>query len=193
MKLVVGLGNPGRKYESTRHNVGFMVADLLAEKLTTDFKKQEHFSLAAEGRLGGEKILILKPQTYMNLSGRAVLSALNFYKLDLSDLIVVYDDLDLEPGRIRLRPNGSAGGHKGMGSIIQLSGSSEIARVRIGIGRPVLEQVTDYVLMPFPNQEWELVRPAIYSAAEAVLLWAVKGMTTAMNQFNAPEKGPKTP
>lgn len=184
MKLVVGLGNPGRRYETTRHNIGFMVADLLAEKLGADFKKQEHQALMAEGRLAGEKILILKPQTFMNLSGESVLAVLNFYKLSIADLLVVYDDLDMETGRLRLRANGSPGGHKGMSSIIQLTGSNQISRIKIGIGRPGRIPVSDYVLMPFPDDDWQLVQPAILTAVDAVLFWAEAGIQGAMNKFN---------
>jgi len=184
MKLVAGLGNPGRRYEATRHNVGFMVADLLAEKLGADFKKSGVDGLLAEGRLGGEKILLLKPQTYMNLSGQAVAAVMNFYKLDPAELLVVYDDLDLDPGRLRLRAGGSPGGHKGMASISQHLGSSRISRLKIGIGRPEREAVSDFVLMPFPDDHWQLVQPAITTAAEAVLVWAAEGIAAAMNRFN---------
>ena len=184
MKLVVGLGNPGRRYETTRHNVGFMVADLLAEKLGGAFSKQGHQALLAEGRLAGDKVLIIKPQTFMNLSGQAVVSAMNFYKLTVDDLLVVYDDLDLETGRLRLRANGSPGGHKGMTSIIQLTGSSQISRIKIGIGRPGRIPVSDYVLMPFPDDDWQLVRPAVHAAVDAVAEWAQSGIQAAMNKFN---------
>lgn len=188
VKMIVGLGNPGARYEVTRHNVGFMAVDLLAEKLDIDFKKQEHFSVMAEGRLGQEKVILLKPLTYMNLSGQAVVSAVNFFKLDLKDVIVVYDDMDLEVGRLRVRANGSAGGHKGMGSIIRLTGSQEISRVRIGIGRPGREAVSDYVLMRFPDSEWEPVKDAICRASDAAYLWLKEGIVAAMNKYNSCER-----
>lgn len=185
MKIIVGLGNPGPRYETTRHNVGFLVLDLLAEKLNIDFKKQAHFSSVAEGRLRGEKIILIKPMTYMNLSGKAVGHAVGFYKIDLSDLLVIYDDMDLDVGRIRIKQGGSGGGHNGMNSIITHLSSQEISRIKIGIGRPGREKVTDYVLMPFPDQDWEWVKPAIYKGTEAAELWLKDGVSAAMNKYNS--------
>ncbi|ATW26986.1 aminoacyl-tRNA hydrolase [Candidatus Formimonas warabiya] len=185
MRLIAGLGNPGPRYETTRHNVGFMVVDLLAEKLSLDFKKQAHFSSVAEGRLMHEKLVLMKPLTYMNLSGKAVADAYNFYKIDLSELIIIYDDLDLEVGRLRVKPGGSAGGHKGMDSIIRQLASQNVPRVKIGIGRPSVEDVSDYVTMPFPDADWNLVKPVIEDAADAVELWIKEGITSAMNKYNA--------
>lgn len=184
MKLIVGLGNPGPRYETTRHNVGFMVADLLAERLNIDFKKQAHFSFVTEGRVMNEKVVLMKPLTFMNLSGKAVADACNFYKINLSDLLIVYDDMDLDVGRLRVKTNGSAGGHKGMGSIISSMGSQDIHRIKIGIGRPGVEQVVDYVTMPFPDADWEMVKPVIYDVADAVELWIKEGITSVMNKYN---------
>ncbi|MDD2497242.1 MAG: aminoacyl-tRNA hydrolase [Desulfitobacteriaceae bacterium] len=188
MKLIVGLGNPGSRYEITRHNIGFMVVDLLADKLNIDFRKKSHFSEMAEGRLGGEKIILLKPLTYMNLSGQAVSSAMSFYKIEFSNLLVVFDDMDLDIGRLRIRPNGSAGGHKGMGSIIRMLGSEELPRLRVGIGHPEYQPVTDFVLRPFSDDEWAEEKKAITNAADAILLWIEEGIITAMNKYNSSGK-----
>ncbi|MGI6065110.1 MAG: aminoacyl-tRNA hydrolase [Bacillota bacterium] len=185
MKLIVGLGNPGARYEATRHNIGFMVLDSLADKIGVEFRKKGHCSELAEGWLGREKLVLLKPLTYMNLSGQAVVSAMNFYKLEFSDLMVVFDDMDLDVGRLRIRPGGSAGGHKGMGSIIGMLGSQEIPRLRVGISHPEHQPVTDYVLTPFSNDEWEAVKETIVNAAEAILLWIEDGIVSAMNKYNS--------
>lgn len=176
VKIVVGLGNPGPRYETTRHNAGFMVLDLLAEKLQIDFSKQAHFSSIAEGRILGEKLLLMKPQTFMNLSGKAVRDAVNFYKIDLADLLIVYDDMDLDVGRLRIKQGGSGGGHNGMNSIISNLSSQNLSRIKIGIGRPNREQPADYVTMPFTDRDWELVKPAIEKGAEAAEFWIKEGV-----------------
>ena len=184
MKIVVGLGNPGPRYETTRHNAGFLVLDLLAERMHLDFTKQAHFSAIAEGRVLGEKVILMKPQTYMNLSGKAVKDAVNFYKVDLTDLLVIYDDMDLDVGRLRIKQGGSGGGHKGMNSIISNLSSQNISRIKIGIGRPVLEQPADYVTMPFTDEDWALVKPAMEKGAEAAEFWLKEGISAAMNKYN---------
>lgn len=185
MKIIAGLGNPGPRYETTRHNVGFLVLDFLAEKLNIDFNKENHFSSVAEGRISGEKILLMKPQTFMNLSGRAVQDAVSFYKIDLSDLLVIYDDMDLPAGRLRLKQRGSAGGHNGMNSIINHLSSQEISRIKVGIGRPDREKPANYVLMPFPDADWESVKTALEKGADAAELWIKEGISAAMNKFNS--------
>lgn len=185
MKIIVGLGNPGPRYETTRHNAGFLVLDLLAEKWHMDFKKQAHFSLIADGRVAGEKVILMKPMTYMNLSGKAVGDAVGFYKIDMAELLVVYDDMDLDVGRLRIKQGGSGGGHNGMNSIIHQLAGQDISRIKIGIGRPDREQASDYVLMPFPDQDWALVKPAIEKGAEAAELWFREGVFAAMNQYNS--------
>ena len=184
MYIITGLGNPGREYENTRHNAGFLVVDLLARKLGININKKKFQSLSGEGEFNGEKVLLLKPQTYMNLSGTAVKEAVSFYKLPLSRLIVVYDDLDLPLGKIRLRLKGSAGGHRGMGSIIGSLGSEEIARLKVGIGRPTFGDAKDYVLKPFTREEWMVLEPALNQAAEALILVLMEGFNKAMNEFN---------
>jgi len=184
MKIVVGLGNPGPRYETTRHNAGFMVLDLLAEKLHIDFTRQAHFSSIAEGRILSEKVLLMKPLTYMNLSGRAVRDAVSFYKVDLPDLLIIYDDMDLDVGRLRVKQRGSGGGHKGMNSIISNLSSQDISRIKIGIGRPNTEQLADYVTMPFTDEDWKLVKPAIEKGAEAAEFWLKEDIFATMNKYN---------
>lgn len=184
MKIIAGLGNPGPRYETTRHNAGFLALDLLAEKLNIDFIKQAHFSAIAEGRILGEKVLLMKPLTYMNLSGRAVRDAVSFYKIDLADLLIIYDDMDLDVGRLRVKQGGSGGGHNGMNSIISHLSSQNISRIKIGIGRPDREQPADYVTMPFTDKDWELVKPAIEKGADAAELWFKEGISVAMNKYN---------
>jgi len=147
MKLVVGLGNPGKEYENTKHNIGFIALDHFAEKQGIVINSKKFDSLTSELILNNEKIILLKPQTYMNLSGQAVAKAVNFYKIPLENIIVLFDDLDLEPGTIRFRKNGSAGGHNGIKSIIENLSTAEFARIKIGIGRPKNKNlVTKYVL-----------------------------------------------
>lgn len=185
MKLIVGLGNPGPRYETTRHNVGFMAADLIADKLGIDFKSSKHQALIAEGSLNGEKILLCKPQTYMNLSGQAVRSVVQWYKLGAEDILVIYDDMDLAVGRLRIRASGSAGGQKGMANIIQLLGTEQLKRIRLGIGRPPLgSQAADFVLSPFSEAEWEVLRELLPKAAEAALAVFADGVEAAMNKYN---------
>lgn len=183
MKLIVGLGNPGRQYENTRHNVGFRVIDCLAEKLDCKVEKEKYKALTGECRLGGEKLLLVKPQTYMNLSGEAVSALAKWYKTEEKDIIIVYDDLALETGRLRIRTKGSHGGHNGMRSIIALLKTENFARIRVGIGKPEIE-VSDYVLGKFSPAEEILIAQAVEKAAEAAMLIIEKGIDKAMNRFN---------
>jgi len=184
MKIIAGLGNPGLQYSNTRHNVGFMVADLLAQRMTVSFSRQVFQSKIAEGRLGTEKILLLKPQTFMNLSGQALVEAVGFYKLDWEDVLIIHDDLDLLPGQVRVRAKGSAGGHRGMDSVITLSGTNNIPRIKIGIGHPLLGQVVDFVLQPFPAEEMPVVAKAVERAADAAMDWLERGIKETMNLYN---------
>jgi PTH1 family peptidyl-tRNA hydrolase len=185
MFLVVGLGNPGPEYAETRHNLGFKVSDELATRLGATAFKTKHQSLITEVQLAGHKILIAQPQTFMNNSGAAVRGILAWHKLDLKDLVVVYDDVDLEVGMIRVRENGSAGGHHGIESIIASLGSTEFARVRIGIGRENLTgDVSDYVLQKIPPAQREPLAAAVITAAEALEAIISNGLTAAMNKFN---------
>jgi PTH1 family peptidyl-tRNA hydrolase len=187
MKIIVGLGNPSRTYAGTRHNVGFWVIDMIAESLAASFKEKDH-ALQAVVHYEGEKMILLKPQTFMNLSGFAVALACNFYKIEIQDLLIIYDDMDLAPGRIRLRRGGSGGGHNGMKSVIEQLGQDKINRLRIGIGRSPYGDNIDYVLTPFSQEQLPLMADAVEKAAAASLLWAKAGITEAMNQYNKKEQ-----
>jgi PTH1 family peptidyl-tRNA hydrolase len=187
MKLVVGLGNPGRKYAGTRHNVGFDVVARLARRCAAPAPRPDFQAEVTEAAIHGERVLLAAPQTYMNLSGRSVRQMVDFYKLPLDQLLVVCDDLNLPPGRLRLRASGSAGGQKGLQNIIEHLGTEEFPRLRLGIGRPPPPiDAVDYVLMRFPVDERELIAAAIEQAAEAVELWVGVGTSAAMNRVNAP-------
>ena len=183
MKLIVGLGNPGKQYAETRHNVGFMVIERLARKLKVAVEKKMFNALVGQGRLDNEEIILAMPQTYMNLSGQAVGALFHWYKLTPADLVVVYDDLDLPVGALRLRPAGGSGGHRGMQSIIATLGTENFARLRVGIGRPPAEEmdVAGYVLGRLDLQEMEDV---LQSAAEAILCMLREGLEKAMNLYN---------
>ena len=187
MKLVVGLGNPGPQYEHTRHNVGFRVVDKLAKKMGWRWNEQRSRAMLASGMLGSEKVALAKPLTYMNLSGQAVGELLRWYKISPEDLLVVYDELDLPLGIIRLRPKGSAGGHNGIENIIAHLHTNEFPRLRVGIGRPTNNRVdgASYVLGIPPLDERILLDTAEDRAVEAVELVITQGIGTAMNQVNA--------
>ncbi len=183
--LVAGLGNPGRKYERNRHNVGFMLLNRLAEKLGEPFNKVESRALIAKTSYHGERVILVKPQTYMNDSGKAVVSILNFYKVPLENLLVVYDDVDLPLGTLRLRPAGGSAGQKGMQSIIDRLGTESFPRLRIGTGRPPgKKEAADYVLENFPADEAELLTETLERAMEAVLTYLQVGLERAMNAYN---------
>jgi len=183
--IIAGLGNPGRVYEGTRHNVGFTTLDLIADSLGVKINKVKFKGLLGEAAYEGNKILLLKPHTYMNLSGESVKDAVNFYKIPLENLIVIYDDMDLPVGRIRIRPEGSAGGHHGMESIIYQLGSEKFPRVRIGIGHPSDSQDTvNHVLGRFYGEEAEKIKAVIETAAKAALLIVTEGVDKAMNKYN---------
>jgi PTH1 family peptidyl-tRNA hydrolase len=185
MKLVVGLGNPGEEYARTRHNVGFLVADRLAVGARARFTAQKFAAELAEGRLGPERVFIMKPQTYMNASGEAVGAALRFWKLDLGDLVVVHDDLELEPFRVQLKVGGGHGGHNGLKSVNAHVGSPEYARVRLGVGRPPpVMDPADYVLGKFAKGDEALLEEALVRATEAARLAVELGAEKAMNRVN---------
>ncbi|MHC4571410.1 MAG: aminoacyl-tRNA hydrolase [Planctomycetota bacterium] len=184
IKMVVGLGNPGKKYVDTRHNAGFKVIDLLAEALKTDVKKRKFGAYLGEGELAGKKLILLKPRRFMNRSGQVVATAVGFYKLDLSDLLVVTDDMALPSGRIRIRSKGSAGGHKGLTDVIEKLSTESIGRLRIGIGQSGEEASVDYVLDKPTEAERPLLEEGIERAREAVLYWVEHDIDTAMNKFN---------
>lgn len=183
--LVVGLGNPGRDYRNNRHNIGFMVVDALAVRLNLSFSRFQFKALATSGDFEGKKIILAKPQTYMNLSDQAVVSLINFYKLPLSNLLVANDDLDLPVGTIRIRPSGGSGGQKGIDSIITNLGTQDFPRLRLGIGRPPGQMdAADYVLKNFDRSELELVSEMLSRAVDAVLLFTESGLNAAMTKYN---------
>ena len=186
MKIFVGLGNPTAEYAATKHNVGFMLADKLAEKISASEWREKFNALVAEGFFDGEKILIVKPQTFMNLSGEAVAPIMNFYKLDAAALTVAHDDMDLPLGMIRLRPKGSGGGHHGIESIIRhLGGEQNFPRVRIGVGRPPKNwTVNHHVLSPFTAEDAEKISATLAELVPAVLCIFKEGIDNAMNKFN---------
>ncbi len=185
MKVVVGLGNPGRKYAGTRHNVGFDVLNVLAERHAGERWRSRFEAETSEILLGTERVLLVAPQTYMNLSGRSVRSVVDFFKIPLADLLVISDDLNLDVGRLRLRPSGSAGGQKGLQNIIDRLGTTEFPRLRIGIGRPREGMDTvNYVLQTFAKSERPVVDQAIDRAEMAVESWVNEGIEAAMTKFN---------
>ncbi|MDK2784404.1 MAG: peptidyl-tRNA hydrolase, family [Bacillota bacterium] len=186
MKLVVGLGNPGREYEETRHNAGFLVVDYLAREEGLTFGSSDFRADLARGRVAGQEVLLAKPQTYMNLSGLAVGPLVRWYKLDpTADLLVVSDDLDLPLGRLRLRARGSHGGHRGLLSIINELGTTDFARLRLGIGRPgEHETAKDKVLGTFTEEEGRILDEVILAAVGAIRTWLAEGTEAAMNRYN---------
>lgn len=185
MKWIVGLGNPGKQYEQTRHNVGFMVIDILASRWNIAVNKAKHKALVGEGFVNGQKVALMKPMTYMNLSGEAVRSFMDFYEAPLEDLIVVYDDLDTEFGNIRLRYKGSAGGHNGIRSIIQHVQGQDWKRVRVGISRPQPgREIVDYVLSAFSKEEKEKLPAIVENACDAIEAALTEPFDKVMAKFN---------
>lgn len=185
MYLVVGLGNPGREYEDTRHNLGFKVIEELARRLGIPSLKSKFHSFIAEAKIGDQKVILAQPQTFMNKSGPAVRGLLEWYKLKPKNLILIYDDVDLEVGQLRVREKGGAAGHHGVESVIESIGTSQFARVRIGIGRENLtDDVTEYVLQNIPPSQRERLEAAVVSAADAVETIVSDGLPAAMNRFN---------
>jgi PTH1 family peptidyl-tRNA hydrolase len=183
--LIAGLGNPGRRYENNRHNVGFMLLNRLSRELGENFGKVEAKALVAKTIFHGERIVLVKPQTYMNNSGSPVSSLVRFYKIPLTNLLVAYDDVDLPLGVIRIRPSGGSGGQKGMQSIIERLGTEEFPRLRIGTGRPPgTKDAADYVLQDFPNHETVLLDETLERAVKAVLTFIQYDLDRAMNMFN---------
>jgi PTH1 family peptidyl-tRNA hydrolase len=184
--LIAGLGNPGQAFRHNRHNVGFMAADRLAKCLGVVFSRMESKALITRGEYLGRRILIAKPRTYMNLSGQAIDALLRFYKIPFENLMVVYDDVDLPLGSVRMRPGGGSGGHKGMVSIIERLGSEDFPRLRLGIGRPPGRmEAADYVLQDFSSSDLEFMNQILDQAVDAILVFVVEGLETAMNRYNA--------
>ena len=185
MKLVVGLGNPGRRYEGTRHNLGYAVLATLARRHGIGTPKEKFHGEVLEADLGGERALLLSPTTYMNLSGTSVLETRDFFKIPNEDLLVICDDLNLPPAKIRIRTGGSDGGQKGLGDIIRRLGTEEFPRLRIGIGAPPPGwSATNYVLARFNEEEEKAMMEAVACAADAAVVWAAEGIQTGMNRYN---------
>jgi PTH1 family peptidyl-tRNA hydrolase len=183
--LLVGLGNPGREYRGNRHNVGFMAIDRLCEDFAIKIGKVQSKALIGNGLWEGRKIIVAKPQTYMNLSGDAIGSLLRYYKVPLDQLLVAHDDLDLPVGTLRLRPGGGSAGQKGIASTIEKVGTQQFPRLRIGIGRPPGQMdAAAYVLQDFSKSDQELLQPTLDRAVDAIKTFILYGLDTAMNQFN---------
>ncbi len=185
MKLIVGLGNPGKKYETTKHNVGFMVIDQLIDRYGESSVKEKYKCFVAEGKIRGEKVLLVKPQTFMNLCGEGVAPLASYFKVSPKDIIVIYDDLDMPVGQLRVRAKGGSGGHNGIKSLIQMLGTQEFPRIKIGIGRPPQGwQTADYVLSTFTSDEWPQIQEALEKSAQAVEVLLTQGIIKAMNDYN---------
>ena len=183
MYLIVGLGNPGKEYENTRHNVGFVAIDYLAEQIGVKLSKIKFKGIYGEGFIGTEKCILLKPQTFMNLSGQSVREAAEFYKIDPENIIVLYDDVTLAPGKVRIRPDGSAGGHNGMKNIIYLLNSDKFPRIRFGVGAPKHDLV-DHVLGRFDDEDGKSVTCAIKKIEDILSVIFKMGVSEAMSRYN---------
>ena len=186
MLIIAGLGNPGKEYENTRHNAGFMVMDALAEKIGADISEKKHKALCGKGVIGGEKVILMKPQTYMNLSGESLRELVNYYKIDEeSELLVIYDDISLGVGQLRIRKKGSAGGHNGIKNIIANLGTDVFMRIKIGVGeKPKKYDLADYVLGHFSKEDRELMEEGYDKADHAVGMILNGEIEAAMNQYN---------
>lgn len=186
MKLLVGLGNPGARYEKNRHNMGFMVIDALAQQGGVSVNKKQGQALIGQMFISGKKVLLVKPQTYMNLSGQAVMELLNYYQDRIDDIIVIHDDLDLEFGRLRFKRGGGTGGHNGLKSISRMLNSPDYSRLKIGIGKPPdAMKVENYVLSDFLPEESIDLPQLIQQSLEGLRTWCLEGIEKAMNKFNA--------
>lgn len=186
--LIAGLGNPGREHAEDRHNIGFQFLDHLAQELKTGFSKMQMKALLAETRLGEERLTLAKPQTWMNRSGEAVAPLIRYYKIPLENVLIVYDDLDLPCGQLRLRPGGGSGGHNGLSSILSAVGSQDLPRLRIGIGRPPGRMdPADYVLQRFSEAEWDIMKVTLREAEDCLRLMIRVGIDKAMTSCNQRE------
>jgi len=185
VKIIVGLGNPGKKYEKNRHNLGYMAIDKLSDKLNIELNKEKFNGLIGEKIINGEKIFLVKPLTYMNLSGNCVTEILNFYKLLPSSLIVIYDDIDIDLGKIRIKPQGKPGTHNGIRDITAKLGTEDFIRVRIGSGKPIQGQnLVDFVLSDFSKEEMQLIEKSTDMARDGVLEIINENVHSAMNKYN---------
>ena len=189
LRLIAGLGNPGAKYDKTRHNAGFMLVDALSDSLGIPFDHSEKNGVWGKGKIRGKPIILFKPQLYMNRSGQSLFPFLSSQKIHPSEMLVIYDDMDLELGSLRIRKKGSSGGHNGIASIIETVGTAEFCRLKIGIGRPNRrEKVIDYVLSSFSENEWLVWEDTLKTACDAVILSVVENVLAAMNKFNSTSK-----
>ena len=184
MNIIVGLGNPGKKYDGTRHNVGFETIDRLASRNDIKVNKLKFKALYGEGTIGGKKVMLVKPQTFMNLSGQSLLEIVQFYKVDMSEITVIYDDIDIAVGSIRIREKGSAGTHNGMRSIIYQLQKDNFSRIRIGVGKSEVMDLASHVLSPFRKEEHEGIKKALENAALAAETIVEKNIQEAMNKYN---------
>lgn len=184
MVVIVGLGNPGKKYENTRHNIGFITVDLLAERHGIKINKIKHKALVGEGTISDQKVLLVKPQTYMNLSGNSVREIMEYYKIDIENLLVIYDDIDIPTGAVRIRKKGSAGTHNGMRSIVYDLQSDQFPRIRIGMGLDKKMDLKDFVTGGFTKSEKNLLEKAVAHSADAVECFLRSGIDKAMNEYN---------
>ena len=185
MKLIVGLGNPGMQYAATRHNIGFEVIDSIAETYNISVMKNKYKALIGDGTIGGEKVILMKPQTYMNLSGEAVKACMDFHKISNEDLIVIYDDISLEVGQLRLRKSGSAGGHNGIKNIIAQLGTQAFPRIKFGVGeKPAGWDLANYVLGRFSEEDMKIIGPRVGDAVKATEMIVRDGVEKAMNNYN---------
>ena len=189
MFLIAGLGNPGREYEGTRHNVGFMTLDALADKYNIDVREKAFKGLIGKGVIEGNKVILVKPQTYMNLSGECIRQVMDYYKVDPSEFIVIYDDISLVPGGIRIRKKGSAGGHNGIKNIIAMTGTQNFLRIKVGVGeKPAGWDLADHVLGHFDTADRAEVEKAIGHAVEAAEMMITGETDAAMNRYNVKKK-----
>ncbi len=186
MYIIAGLGNPGKQYEGTRHNIGFSTIDMMADKYGITMNIKKHKAIYGKGVIDGQKVILVKPQTFMNLSGEALRPIVDYYKTDIKDeLIVIYDDIDLDPGKLRIRAKGSAGGHNGMKNIISNLGTQEFARVRVGVGaKPAGWDLADFVLSRFPKEIKPDIDKAMDDAINACVCIVNQDVITAMNNYN---------
>ena len=191
MYVIAGLGNPGKKYENTRHNMGFITIDQLAEKHNIKVDKLKFKALVGEGRIAGQKVMLVKPQTYMNLSGESIREVMNFYKLEPENLIVIYDDIDIEAGTLRIRKFGSAGTHNGMKSVLYQLQSDRFPRIRLGIGSQKKGDLVNFVIGGFSKEEVPVLEEAVNHAVLATECIIEDGIDKAMNQYNTKKRSKK--
>ena len=185
MYLIVGLGNPGKEYENTRHNMGFKVLNKLSKKYNIPITMSKFIGKYGTGIIENEKVILLEPQTYMNLSGEAIRPMLDFYKVDYSNLLVIYDDIDVEPGKVKIRTKGGPGTHNGMKSVVKEIGTEEFPRIRVGIGQPIIKlAMIDYVIGYVPEEELTILEEGIEKAEKAIEEILKHGINYAMNKFN---------